>query len=102
MRSKKWFLNLRDFIHGVVVAIISAIAAFLAGQLSAGQLFGVAMWKGCGMVALITFLSYLAKNLFQNSKGEFASEPTPPNSFDVQCPSAKLEIRSDGNVGIGT
>jgi hypothetical protein len=80
MSIRSFFLKLgvRDFIHGLVIAILSAIGTFLAGELSAGTVVDIVLFKRCGLAALIGFVSYLVKNLFQNSKGDLGPEPKPP------------------------
>jgi hypothetical protein len=71
MRSKFFAINLRDFLRGLVYALIAAVVAFLNEWIIAGNPLDVTMLKPMGLVALATLLAYISGNLFQNSKGEF-------------------------------
>lgn len=71
MRSKYLNLNSRDFIKGLIVAVI---CTFLTGfyQLIANG--GTVNWLTVKPVVIAAFgaaISYLTKNLLTNSKGEF-------------------------------
>ena len=75
-KAKLFMLNARDFLKGLVVAVITAILTFLVNELQAGSSVDVDLFKRMGIAAVISFLSYLLKNLFTNSKGEMlTAEP---------------------------
>ena len=75
--SKLWNLNTRDFIKGLIVAVITAVVTFLTNALTAGATIDIALLKKVGMAAVIGFLSYLLKNLLTNSKDEvLTKEPS--------------------------
>ena len=71
MRSRLFNLNLRDFLKGLLYAILAAILTVIQSALTAGALFETATWATVGTVALSTFLAYLGANIFQNSQGKF-------------------------------
>jgi len=77
-KSKFLTLSQRDFLHGLVIAILSAVGTFLATELQSGSNMDVNLWKRCGIAALIGLIAYLGKNLFTNTKGEFGTEPKEP------------------------
>jgi len=71
MRSKLLKLNTRDFINGIIVAIL---CTFITGfyQLIANG--GVLNWltiKPVVIAAIGSGVAYLTKNLLSNSKGQF-------------------------------
>lgn len=68
--SKFLSLNTRDFLKGLIVAIVSAVLTFAYDALAAGELFSESSLKKIGFVALAALLSYLLKNLFTNTSGE--------------------------------
>jgi molybdopterin-binding protein len=70
MKAKFLSLNARDFLKGLVVAVVAAVLTFLTNELTAGSTIDLKLLKRIGVTALIAFLSYLTKNLFTNSKGE--------------------------------
>ncbi len=76
MRSTFLSLNLRDFIKGLVLAVLAAVIAYAYEAVQAGTLFDIAFLKSSGMVALSAVLAYLVKNLFTNSEGKIAT-PEP-------------------------
>jgi hypothetical protein len=76
MRSNFLNLNLRDFFKGLVLAVITAVVAFLYEKLLAGVPLDLTLLKAVGMTALAAFLAYLLKNLFTNSQGEILT-PEP-------------------------
>lgn len=72
MKARLFKLNLRDFIKGLIVAVITAVLTFIISELQAGNPINSVL-KKIGITALITFFSYLLKNLFTNSNDEFAT-----------------------------
>lgn len=76
MRSKLFWLNARDFLKGLFLAVITAVITFLISELQSGASIDVTLFKRIGITALIAFLSYLVKNFLTNSKGEIlTAEP---------------------------
>ncbi len=73
-RSKFFSLNLRDFLKGLLLALLSAVVTFLYEVVQAGTAFDAEFFKALGIVAVTTLLAYLGKNLFENSSGELAGE----------------------------
>ena len=68
-------LNLKDFLKGLVVAVLTAVIGIISTSLQAGSL--TFDWKQIGTIALSAGLAYIGKNLFSNSQGTFAAkEPT--------------------------
>jgi hypothetical protein len=70
MRSKFFSLNKRDFIKGLIVAVITGVLTFMVDGLKSGVPLDLAFLGQIGINALIALGSYLLKNLFTNSKGE--------------------------------
>lgn len=66
-KSKKWRLNLLDFIKGFVVACLSS-ALFVVQQLADGGTLGTLNYKPVVMAAISGGCGYLLKNLFTDSK----------------------------------
>ena len=68
-------LGVKDFIKGLIMAIIGAIAAVVQTSIEAGNLnFD---WKYMGKLALITGLSYLLKNFVTNNKDQILTKDVP-------------------------
>lgn len=70
MRSKFLALNGRDFVKGLILAVLTAVITFAYDALQSGTLFEVGVLKKVGMMALAALLAYLLKNLLTNTKGE--------------------------------
>ena len=72
-KSGLFKLNWADFGKGLIVAVITAVLTFLYEQVAQGgvDVFSGALWVQVGSVALAALLSYVLKNLFTNSAGEF-------------------------------
>lgn len=72
MKSRSKFLawNGWDFMKGLILAIIAAVITYLYTAVQTDSWWNVTTLKKIGVVALTTFLSYLLKNLFTNSKDE--------------------------------
>jgi hypothetical protein len=69
MLSKFLNLNLRDITKGVIIAVIGAVIGIVTATIEAGHLnFD---WPLIGKTALLAAITYLAKNLFTNSRDEF-------------------------------
>ena len=63
-------LNLADFFKGLIVAVLTSIVTLAYQMLLLGSLD----FKAIGMVALISTLGYLLKQLSTNSEGEIFSK----------------------------
>jgi hypothetical protein len=74
MKAKLFQLNARDFIRGGIVAVFSAIAAFLYDSLNRGDVIDAIMFKKVGMAALAALFGYLATNLITNSTGQILTK----------------------------
>ena len=70
MRSKFLSLNVRDFLKGLLLAVLTAVITFVYEALQTGSLFEPGTIKKGLMVALAALLAYLLKNLFTNTQGE--------------------------------
>jgi hypothetical protein len=68
MKSTFLSLNSKDFIKGLVVAVLSSVVAILYSTVQAGSL--AFDWTTIGTVALTSALGYIMKNLFTNSNDE--------------------------------
>lgn len=69
MNSTFLSLNTKDFIKGLLVAVLSAVVTILYNTIQTGSLdFD---WKQIGVMALTSALAYIMKNLFSNSTGTF-------------------------------
>lgn len=76
-RSSLFKLNLRDFLKGLLLAVISALVTFLYEVFQAGPVvFDGDFFKAMGIAAVTALLAYLSKNLFENSNGDLA-KPEP-------------------------
>jgi len=63
-------LNIRDFLKGLLMAVLGSVFAIIKTTIEAGSLS--LDWPVIGKYALVAACTYLAKNLFTNSKDEFA------------------------------
>jgi len=70
MRSKLFKLNAKDFIKGLIVAVLTAVITFAYEAIQTGELFSMVTLKKMGMVALGALLAYLIKNLLTNSQDQ--------------------------------
>ncbi len=68
-------LNVKDFVKGLVVAVISALIAGVLQLMQTGPfVFDWATFQPIVFTAVSAGLAYLSKNLFQNSTGEVGPE----------------------------
>ena len=70
MKSKFLTLSAKDWIHGLLIAIITAVITFLYEAIAAGNPLDLELLKSVGMIALGAGLAYLIKKLGTNSAGE--------------------------------
>lgn len=68
MKSTFLSLNMRDFIKGLIVAIITPVVPIVQQSISAGSL--VFDWHIIGLAAAGGFVAYMVKNLFTDSNKE--------------------------------
>jgi hypothetical protein len=66
MRSKKYKLNSRDFVKGLIIAILAAALPIVQNSLSAGQL--IFDYKLIITTSLSAGVAYLIKNIFEGDK----------------------------------
>lgn len=69
MNSTFLNLNNKDFIKGLIVAVLSAVVTIIYNTVQAGSL--TFDWKAIGLTALSSAMAYIMKNLFTNSTGNF-------------------------------
>jgi hypothetical protein len=69
MNSTLFTLDNKDFIKGLLVAVLSAVITILYNTIESGSL--TFDWKAIGTMALTSALGYILKNLLTNSTGEF-------------------------------
>lgn len=65
-------LGLRDFLKGLVMAVLGAVFGIVQGSVEASQF--VFNWNDIWHAAVIATVAYLAKNFFTNSKDEFLTK----------------------------
>jgi uncharacterized membrane protein len=71
MRSKILKLNTRDFINGIIVAIICTFITGFYQLIANGGLINWVTIKPVVIAAIGSGVAYLTKNLLSNSKGQF-------------------------------
>jgi hypothetical protein len=71
MRSKYLKLNTRDFINGIIVAIICTFITGFYQLVANGGLINWVTLKPVVIAAIGSGVAYLTKNLLSNSKGQF-------------------------------
>jgi len=69
MNSTLFTLDNKDFIKGLLVAVLSAVITILYNTIESGSL--TFDWKAIGTMALTSALGYILKNLLTNSTGQF-------------------------------
>jgi hypothetical protein len=69
MNSTFLTLGSKDFIKGLLVAVLSAVITIVYNTIQNGSL--TFDWKTIGMTALTSAVAYIMKNLFSNSNGKF-------------------------------
>ena len=68
-------LNTKDFIKGMIVAVLTALFAGILELLKAGPfLLDWPTFQPIVMAAIAAAIAYLSKNLFTNSDGEVGAE----------------------------
>lgn len=64
--SKQWTLNAKDFLKGLLIAVIAAVVPVIMDSINEESL--TFNWKKIGTVALAAGLAYLLKNLMTPSQ----------------------------------
>jgi hypothetical protein len=64
MKSKFLSLNIKDFLKGLILALLTGLATYFSNNTVQVD------FKEIGKACLIVFLSYLTKNLFTNSQDQ--------------------------------
>lgn len=62
-------LNTKDFIKGLLLAVLTTVITIVYNSLQSGNL--TFDWKSIGTTALTTALAYIMKNLLTNSNDQF-------------------------------
>lgn len=68
--SKFGAINIRDAVNGFLITFLTASLNGIVQTLDAGHLPTIEQIKADAMIGFTAGLSYLIKNLLQNSKGE--------------------------------
>ena len=76
MNSNFLRLGTKDFIRGLVVAVIAVVLSGILPMLESGALPTIANLKAMGIAGLAAGVAYLLKNLFTNSQGQMAKTET--------------------------
>lgn len=71
MRSDFLRLNVRDFVRGLVVAVLAAIISWAAGVFQPGVDFATIDWSAIWQIAITSGVAYVAKNLLSDDQGLF-------------------------------
>ena len=69
MRSRRWWLNHRDFLKSAILAGFIAVGTYIQNEVSYNSELNLELLKRIGMAALIAFISYLFKNFLEDEKG---------------------------------
>lgn len=64
--SKRYTLNIRDFLRGLLIAVVSAVLTALLTMLEAEDF--VIQWKKMAIAGATAGVAYLLKNLFSPSE----------------------------------
>lgn len=89
--SKRWTLNLRDLLRGLLVAVISGVLTALLPLLQDPEF--IFKWRNIGVVAATTGISYLLKNWI--SPGEIViNNPTQANIEAVKMGTAEVTVQA--------
>jgi branched-subunit amino acid transport protein len=72
MNSLFLSLNKKDFLKGLVVAVLTAVITVIYTTIESGTL--TFDWKAIAMAALSAALAYITKNLLTNSEDKFLAK----------------------------
>lgn len=73
-QSKSGKLNLKDIAKGALVAGTTVVLSAVTPSLESGQVPDTAQVVVSAKLGLFALIAYLLKNIFTNSKGEFAQK----------------------------
>lgn len=68
-------LNVKDFIKGLIMAVLGAVIAVLGPTIESGE--WVFNWSVIWKMAAGTAFAYIVKNLFTNNKDELLKKDDP-------------------------
>jgi len=71
-KAKLFSLGLKDWIKGLVMAVLAAVVVLIQETIATGSLHFD--WQSIGKTALLTAIAYITKNFLTNSKDEFLSK----------------------------
>jgi hypothetical protein len=72
MNSSLFTLNSKDWIKGLVVAVLTAVITVVYSTIQTGTL--VLDWKPISIAAISAALAYITKNLLTNSSDQFLTK----------------------------
>jgi hypothetical protein len=72
MNSSLFTLNSKDWIKGLVVAVLTAVITVVYSTIQTGTL--VLDWKSISIAAISAALAYITKNLLTNSSDQFLTK----------------------------
>lgn len=87
--SGPYSLDKKDFLKGLIVAVITPVITIITTSLDAGEL--VFNWKAIGITALTAGLAYLVKNFL-----------TPPQIVVTDPTPTLVQEAKEGNVKVVT
>lgn len=72
MNSSLFTLNSKDWIKGLVVAVLTAVITVVYSTIQTGTL--VLDWKAISIAGISAALAYITKNLLTNSNDQFLTK----------------------------
>jgi len=72
MNSSLFTLNSKDWIKGLVVAVLTAVITVVYSTIQTGTL--VLDWKSISIAGISAALAYITKNLLTNSSDQFLTK----------------------------
>jgi len=72
MNSSLFTLNSKDWIKGLVVAVLTAVITVVYSTIQTGTL--VLDWKAISIAGISAALAYITKNLLTNSSDQFLAK----------------------------
>lgn len=93
-KAKLFNINWRDALHGLITAVLGAFTTTAYDWVSNGQFpHSASDFKTIGGVAVAAGLSYIVKNVFSNSAGNFAQgESKAPTTVVIPQPESNKEV----------
>lgn len=86
--NRQFMLNVRDFLHGGIMAIVSAVLTYVTASLTDGGSFESIKWKQIALISAITTGTYLLKKLGEPSDTTIKVKNDDPNALAKQMKSA--------------